>query len=231
MLTFRQYWKTRQLARVISETWQETVPKKKNYCLILEECSYQASHYKMELFLLLCCFLSTIGSCLHKNTALCWVQSKERLQQFCEVSSGRKKASWWKSKLKCRRRNYEASSQQLLRLPDHAQEPTHCNEVPHWQKTHAAFNIKLFKKLDHVNKTLYEVELAKAQIEHKEPIIVGFFILQYAKLRTLELYYNFFTKFRDVNKFEELEMDTDSLYLALTEKELKDCIRPEMRAD
>ena len=51
------------------------------------------------------------------------------------------------------------------------------------KKTHAAFKIKLFKKLDHVNKSLYEVELAKAQIEHKEPITVGFFILQYAKLR------------------------------------------------
>ena len=47
----------------------------------------------------------------------------------------------------------------------------------------------------------------------------------------LELYYNFFTKLCDVNKFEELEMDTDSLYLALAEKELGDCIRPEMRAE
>ena len=83
------------------------------------------------------------------------------------------------------------------------------------EKTHAAIISKLFKKLDHVNNSLYEVELAKAQIEHKEPIIVGFFILQYAKLRMLELYYNFFTRFCDVNKFEELEMDTDSLYLAL----------------
>ena len=46
------------------------------------------------------------------------------------------------------------------------------------EKTHAAINSKLFKKLDHVNNSLYEVELAKAQIEHKEPIIVGFFILQ-----------------------------------------------------
>ena len=79
------------------------------------------------------------------------------------------------------------------------------------EKTHAAINSKLFKKLDHVDNSLYEVELAKAQIEHREPIIVGFFILQYAKLRMLELYYNFFTKFCDVNKFEELEMDTDSL--------------------
>ena len=99
------------------------------------------------------------------------------------------------------------------------------------KKTHAAINSKLFKKLDHVNNSLYEVELAKAQIEHKEPIIVAFFIPQYAKLRMLELYYNFFTRFCDVNKFQELEVDADSLYLALAEKELEDCIRPEMRAE
>ena len=92
------------------------------------------------------------------------------------------------------------------------------------EKTHAAINSKLFKKLDHVNNSLYEVELAKAPTEHKEPIIVGFFILQYAKLRMWELYYNFFTRFCDVNNFDELEMDTDSLYLALAEKELEDCI-------
>ena len=55
-------------------------------------------------------------------------------------------------------------------------------------KTHAAFESKLFKNLDHVNTSLYEVELAKAQIEPKGPINVGFFILQYAKLRMLELY-------------------------------------------
>ena len=99
------------------------------------------------------------------------------------------------------------------------------------EKTHAAINIILFKKLDHVNNSLYEVELAKAQIEHKEPTIVGFFILQYAKLRMLELYYNFFTRFCDENKFEELEMVTESLYLALAEKELEDCIRPETRGE
>ena len=99
------------------------------------------------------------------------------------------------------------------------------------EKTPAAINSKLFKKLDRVNYSLYEVELAKAQNEHKEPIVVGFFILQYAKLRMLELYYNFFTRFCDVNQFEELEMDTDSLYLALAEKEVEDCIRPEMRAE
>ena len=77
---------------------------------------------------------------------------------------------------------------------------------------------------------MYEVELAKAQIERKEPIVVGFSILQNAKLQMLEPYYNFFNRFCDIHKFDELEMDTESLYLALTEKELENCIRPELRA-
>ena len=60
------------------------------------------------------------------------------------------------------------------------------------EKTHKAINEKFFKRLNVVKKDLYEVELLKSTIEHREPIIVGFFIQQYAKLRMLELYYNFF---------------------------------------
>ena len=82
-----------------------------------------------------------------------------------------------------------------------------------------------------MNIAIYEFEFVKAQIEHKESIIVGFFILQYAKLRMLELYFNFFNKLCDVNKLEELEMDTDLLYFALSEKEYEDCMRPELKAE
>ena len=99
------------------------------------------------------------------------------------------------------------------------------------KKTHAAINSKLFMKLEHVNNAFYEFELAEAQTELKEPIVVGLPILQYAKLRLLDLQYNFFTKFCEINKFEELEGRTTSLYLALAEKELEDCIRPEMKAE
>ena len=88
------------------------------------------------------------------------------------------------------------------------------------EKTHGAVNKTFSKQLDHINDQLYEVEMAKAEIEHREPVIVGFFILQYSKLRILELYYDFFQRFCDVNKFEELERDTDSLYLALSGKQL-----------
>ena len=47
-------------------------------------------------------------------------------------------------------------------------------------KTHSAINIKLFKRLNFLTDQLYEVELVKSETEHREPIIVGFFILQYA---------------------------------------------------
>ena len=46
------------------------------------------------------------------------------------------------------------------------------------EKTHGAINTKLFKSLDRINDQLYEVELAKAEIEHREPIIVGFLLRQ-----------------------------------------------------
>ena len=58
-------------------------------------------------------------------------------------------------------------------------------------KTHSAINKKLFKRLCHITDQRYDVELVKPEIEHREPIIDGFFILQYAKQRMLELYYLF----------------------------------------
>ena len=46
----------------------------------------------------------------------------------------------------------------------------------------------------------------------------------------LELYFNFLHKHCDDNKFEELKLDTDSLYLALAEENFEDCILPEKKA-
>ena len=97
------------------------------------------------------------------------------------------------------------------------------------EKTHNAINNKLFKQPNFITDQMYEVELVKSEIEHREPILVGFFILQYTQLRMLELYYNFFKKFCDTQKYEELEMDTDSLFLALSEKNLDDIFLPEKR--
>ena len=61
-------------------------------------------------------------------------------------------------------------------------------------------------------------------------MIVVFFILQNAKLRILQLYKNFFHKFCDENQLEEMEMDRDSLYLALAEVNLNDLNISEKKA-
>ena len=97
------------------------------------------------------------------------------------------------------------------------------------EKTQSTFINKLFKRPNFITDQLYEVELVKSEIEHREPIIVGFFILNYAELRMLELYYKFIRNFCDTEKNEELEMDTDSLYLALSEENLEDIVLPEKR--
>ena len=56
-----------------------------------------------------------------------------------------------------------------------------------------------------------------------------FFTLQNGKLTILQLYYIFLAKNSDSLKYEEMEMDTDSHYLALAEKEMNDSLRSEKR--
>ena len=97
------------------------------------------------------------------------------------------------------------------------------------EKAHKAINSKFFKKLNHLNDNLYEIQSVMADIEHKEPILVGFFIEEFAKLRMFDLYYNFFRYFFDFNSFAKLEMDTDSLNFAVAHDLLEGCIKPDMR--
>ena len=52
-----------------------------------------------------------------------------------------------------------------------------------------------FKNLNVLPSSIYEVEMVKSEKNHKQPIIVGFFILQYAKLTMIQLFYKFFETF------------------------------------
>ena len=47
------------------------------------------------------------------------------------------------------------------------------------------------------------------------PVSIGFTILQLAKLRMLEFYYDLMDKYVDRRNFQYIEMDTDSAYMAL----------------
>ena len=76
---------------------------------------------------------------------------------------------------------------------------------------------------------MFEVETVKSEVNHKEPSFVGLFILQYAKLAMLQLFYNFFQLFCDSQKYALIEMDTDTFYMALSEDYVEKLIRSETK--
>ena len=86
-----------------------------------------------------------------------------------------------------------------------------------------------FRHLSELGDDLYEIQLSKKCIELNLPTILGYFILQYAKLRMLDFYYNCIDKYIDRSNFEYVEMDTDSAYLATATKTLVDSVKPELR--
>ena len=88
-------------------------------------------------------------------------------------------------------------------------------------------NERNFKNLNALPSFIYEVEMFDSEVNHKERLIVAFFILQYAKLTILHVLY-FFQLFCDSQKYDVIEMDKDSLYMALSEDKFEEIIRPEL---
>ena len=86
-----------------------------------------------------------------------------------------------------------------------------------------------FKHLENMNNGIFEVEMYKKKVLLDTPIQIGFFILQYAKLRMLEFYHDCLVKYLKPNSFELTEMDTDSMYMALNNISLDECIRDEYK--
>jgi len=92
-----------------------------------------------------------------------------------------------------------------------------------------AANDELFEKLSEIGSDYYEVESFKSKIELNLPVQIGYFILQLAKLRMLSFYYDFLDKFLERESFQLTQMDTDSLYFAISSDSLQECIKPSMK--
>ena len=66
---------------------------------------------------------------------------------------------------------------------------------------------------------IYEVQMAHKQMVHDVPKQVGFFVLMYAKLRMLEFYYDCLDYYLNREDYELAQMDTDSIYFAVSHNE------------
>ena len=82
-----------------------------------------------------------------------------------------------------------------------------------------------FKTLEEIGPA-YKVELRKSKINIDRPFQVGIVVYQLAKLRMLQFYYEFLDFYLDRRDFELIQMDTDSMYFALSRERLEDAIRP-----
>ena len=125
----------------------------------------------------------------------------------CAVSARREGEEKQNSNVVTERKKLPANNSDAYRLMNRGQHTV--AKYLSDENTHGAIIKRTLKRLGYLNDQLYEVELVKSETEFKEPNIVGFSILQSAKLKLPELCYNFFDKYCEVTKLEKLEMDTN----------------------
>ena len=98
-------------------------------------------------------------------------------------------------------------------------------------KVARTINSYWFRDLEEIDDGVYELKSVKKRIKMNLPIQIGFFVYQYAKLRMLQFYYHCVDHFLDRSDYELLEMDTDSLYMALAGDSVEELIKVERREE
>ena len=71
----------------------------------------------------------------------------------------------------------------------------------------------------------------KKKVRLDLPIQIGVAVYSLAKLRMLEFYYDCLDKYIKREDFEMVEMDTDSAYMALAEKNFDELVKPELQEE
>ena len=90
-------------------------------------------------------------------------------------------------------------------------------------------NDRRFRQLDVVVDDACEIEMNKKTVTYTLPVHVGFFVLQYAKKRMLQFFYDLINRYLERPLFQYCEMDTDSAYLALAAESVDALVTPELR--
>ena len=91
------------------------------------------------------------------------------------------------------------------------------------------FRSPYFDDLEEISEGAFEVSQRKRRVTITRPYQCGTAVYQLAKLRMLEFYYDFVDKFCDRRDFEVIQMDTDSLFMALSAKDFDDIIKPDLK--
>ena len=99
-----------------------------------------------------------------------------------------------------------------------------CNE----KEVDKAFCSPFFEDLEEINGA-FEIRKCKDRVTITRPYQCGIAVYQLAKLRMLQFYYDFLDVYLDRKDFELIQMDTDSLYMALSGSSIDELVKPELR--
>ena len=91
-----------------------------------------------------------------------------------------------------------------------------------------AFRSPFFEDLEEINGA-FEIRERKKRVTIMRPYQCGIAVYQLAKLRMLQFYYDFLDVYLDRKDFELIQMDTDSLYMALSGSSIDELVKPELR--
>ena len=197
------------------------MPKKKNNCHNFGKCFVRDWCFKTKRYSDLSSLvaLSRIRSCLHKNETLRWVHSNRKFRQPKIVNKRRKK-TWWQEFCF----EYRCSQMEVSK---HEPQPTHCDEAPQRQWNKCSYKFKKLLKTRSPRKMQYmklnspkhrlNTRNNRCETHHSS-------ISKTTNVGTLL----HFSQFCDLEKIEEMEKGTDSLYLVVAEVELRDCVWHEM---
>ena len=94
--------------------------------------------------------------------------------------------------------------------------------------TQKLVNDSLFRKLTPLTENVFEVEMAKSKLNWNLPLEIGFFAYQYAKLRMLQFHFDLVDKYLSRDDYQLCEMDTDSLYMALSKPTFEEAVQPHL---
>ena len=83
----------------------------------------------------------------------------------------------------------------------------------------------------HPDYDFFEIEKHKRRVVLDSANYLAFYILQIAKLRMLEFYYDFLLHYIDRSDILPLYTDTDSQYLAFSARKLEDVIKPRLKSE
>ena len=97
-------------------------------------------------------------------------------------------------------------------------------------KVSSMANSERYLSSEELANDVYEVSLAKSKITLDTPVVIGLTILQLAKLRMLEFYYDLMLYYFNRSDFQYVTMDTDSAYFA-TSANFEDIVIPSKRAE